>query len=837
MDFQTRSATNRLMPVVTLVVYGILFVCLPTPPSHAEDLSGQVRSQFEQHCFDCHGNGNEEGGFNFEKLVSGEYADFTQSKWEAVWKNVRAQTMPPAEAETPSPEVRSKWIHWIQSDIFRLDPRRIDPGHSVLRRLNRSEYKETIKQLTDVDYDVREEFPADDTGYGFDTIGEVLTLSPVLLEKYLAAAADIVSKCTPMDGPTPQEQVHWRNQWKLNTVDGPEPGSLSFAEKGVLHLRRDIAIANSYRLEVEWSLENGWVATAQEGMVQLSLVDNEGKPRMLREQKVSFLAGQRGSMSTEVDLPKGTMHLQLEFIPTNSDATVTSEPSKQQPYRFSLSRSILVGPLQGGELEYREKYRRIFFNGPPPNDPITRRDHLKSLLRRFADQAYRRPIDEPTLDRLCDIALQVAEEPGSRYERGVGAALQLILASPRFLFRTEQVSGSEPEKSSDANQAIANDLAVPLDDYSLASRLSYLLWGGPPDQELYQVAASGKLHVQLEQQFDRMIGQEWRLERGIENFVGQWLQTRDVHESQADIRTILGIDSFEEAERTFDWQVREAMAQETRRLYQYFLTNDRPVEELLNAKYTFLNERLAKFYGIEGVQGDSMRKVDLPAGSHRRGLLTHGSLLVVTSNPTRTSPVKRGLFVLENILGTPAPPAPPNVPDLEESKSGKLEKASLREILEFHRRDAACAACHQRMDPLGLAMENYNAIGQWRDTERSVAKGQNQRDADQRDSVKQPIDASGKLMSGESFSGAEELAEILAANRKEDFYRCLTEKIMTFGLGRGMTYRDTTAIDQIIARTQKEDGKMKSLYKAIITSVPFTHRRKDIAEPTLASQP
>ena len=209
----------------------------------------------------------------------------------------------------------------------------------------------------------------------------------------------------------------------------------------------------------------------------------------------------------------------------------------------------------------------------------------------------------------------------------------------------------------------------------------------------------------------------------------------------------------------------------------------------------------------------------------------------MTSNPTRTSPVKRGLFVLENILGTPAPPAPPNVPSLEESKSGKLEQASLREILEFHRRDAACAACHQRMDPLGLAMENYNAIGQWRDAERSAAKGQNQRDADQRDAVKQAIDASGKLMSGESFSGAEELAEILAANRKEDFYRCLTEKIMTFGLGRGMTYRDTTAIDQIIARTQKEDGKMKSLYKAIITSVPFTHRRKDVAEPTLASQP
>lgn len=430
------------------------------------------------------------------------------------------------------------------------------------------------------------------------------------------------------------------------------------------------------------------------------------------------------------------------------------------------------------------------------------------------------------------IALQVAQEPGSRYERGVGAALQLILASPRFLFKMEQVAGTVAVASDVGNQEMVNELAVRLDDYSLASRLSYLLWGGPPDQELFDLAKSGKLHEQLEQQVDRMIGQEWRLERGIDNFVGQWLQTRDVHESQADVRAVLGIENFEEAEQIFDWQVREAMTQETRRLYQFLLTDNRPIEELLNARYTFLNERLARFYGIEGVQGDSMRKVDLPSDSHRRGLLTHGSLLVVTSNPTRTSPVKRGMFVLENLLGTPAPPAPPNVPTLEASKSGKLEKASLREILEFHRRDAACAACHQRMDPLGLAMENYNAIGQWRDSERVTNQGQSA------DSGSKPaIDASGKLMSGESFSGAEELAEILAANRKEDFYRCLTEKIMTFGLGRGITYRDTTAIDAIIEKTKNEGGRIRSLYKAIITSIPFTHRRKDPVGPTLASQP
>jgi hypothetical protein len=405
---------------------------------------------------------------------------------------------------------------------------------------------------------------------------------------------------------------------------------------------------------------------------------------------------------------------------------------------------------------------------------------------------------------------------------GIGEAIKLILASPRFLFRTEQPH---------SNTVAVDSLAIPLDDYSIASRMSYFLWGGPPDEELLRIAEQGKLREQLDQQFERMISQEWRLRRGISNFVGQWLQTRDVHTVQADAARILEV-GFEAGQSYFDWNMREALTQETLRFYEHLLSTDRPIEEILNARYTFLNEYSAKLYGIDGVSGNNVRKVDLPESSHRRGLLTHGSFLLVTSNPTRTSPVKRGLFVLENLLGTPAPPAPPNVPALENSKSGELKNASLRQILEFHRRDPGCASCHERMDPLGLAMEHYNALGQYRETEK-VDTWENGK----LEKTQQPIDTAGKLMSGETFATVEELAEILAEKRRDDFYRCLTEKLLTFALGRGMTYRDTTAIDKIVAETKQNGGKMKTLYKSILSSVPFTHCRPVQGGQSLVSQP
>lgn len=799
-----------------------------------DDLSIAVKERFSKHCFDCHANGTAEGGFDFDKLASGRYGGDTQAKWETVWKNLRAQTMPPAEVEAPPAEDRNAAIQWIQQSVFKLDPKQIDPGQIVLRRLNRSEYRETIKELTDVDFKVQEEFPADDTGYGFDTVGESLTLSPVLLEKYLAAASDIVSKFTQFEGPTPPEASYWSDHWKSKTVGGPASQKIKFDQNAQFHLQKKIETAGRYKLSVPWHLDNANSATKQDAKIALSIVDAQGMTRELDHQQANFNTGPDGTLTAELELPSGDMHLVFEFQFTSSDTKTNVDEPKNATYEFSLRRTTLIGPLDGSKREYREPSRKVFFNGPPPEakDPTTDasdkftasiRAHMKEVVKRFAERAFRRPIDEKSLERLCDIGMQVSNEPGKRYEHGAAAALQLILASPRFLYRVENSSGSSSNPAS-----IASKDAVRIDEYALASRLSYFLWGGPPDEELTNAAASGLLHEKIVDQFDRMTakGQEWRLQRGLENFVGQWLRTRDVKESQVDVKEILRIRDDGEADRIFGWKVREAMTKETLQLYQYLLTENRPAEELINARYTFLNEPLAKFYGIEGVQGEEMRKLELRPETHRRGVLSHGSVLLVTSNPTRTSPVKRGLFLLDNLLGTPAPPAPPNVPALEASKSGQLKNASLRQILEFHRRDAACAGCHQRMDPLGLAMENFNALGQWRDLEKG-RKGFRGRSEE----PDQPIDPSGKLMTGETFSGVDELAGILADKRKEDFYRCLTEKLFTFALGRGITYRDSSAIDLVVEQVKKDNGSMRTLYKSILTSVPFTHCRKSEVSP------
>ncbi len=323
------------------------------------------------------------------------------------------------------------------------------------------------------------------------------------------------------------------------------------------------------------------------------------------------------------------------------------------------------------------------------------------------------------------------------------------------------------------------------------------------------------MRQRLKEQVDRLISNDWRLRRGVSNFVGQWLKTRDVHQVPIDVAVVTGSNP-NALPVQLDWNLREAMKVETESLFRYLITQNRPVEELWIANYSFLNEPLAKHYGIDGVQGYETRLVILdPKITHRVGLLTHASMHMVTSNPSRTSPVKRGQFVLENILGTPAPPPPPNIPALEESGKGQLKNASLREVLEVHRSNAACAGCHGRMDPLGLALENYSALGQFREHELGIGNNPGK-----------PIDPAGQLITGESFTTVRELAYILAWQRTDDFYRCLTEKMLTFALGRGLTYRDATTVDNIVAELKADEGKMRTLILAIARSVPFNYLPK-----------
>ncbi|PYK98294.1 MAG: hypothetical protein DME19_13155 [Verrucomicrobia bacterium] len=461
------------------------------------------------------------------------------------------------------------------------------------------------------------------------------------------------------------------------------------------------------------------------------------------------------------------------------------------------------------------------------------------MLRRFARRAFRRPVDDPTLDRLVRIAEDAYSTPGKRFEEGVARAMVAVLASPRFLFRVEEIE-----------QGIAGKAYPLIDEHALASRLSYFLWSTLPDEELFRLADRHELRVNLAAQVGRMLADE-RANQLVQNFTGQWLQVRDVDGININAQEVLARDGGEDkelerirqrfrelqaipeeqltpeqkrereqlAERRrqrfsrpaveLDGPLRHAMREETEMFFRALLREDRSVMELIDSDYTFLNERLARHYGIPEVSGNEMRRVALPESSPRGGLLTQGSVLVVTSNPTRTSPVKRGLFVLDNILGMPPPPPLPDVPLLEQSeKEFKDREPTLREVLELHRNKPLCSSCHNRMDPLGLALENFNALGMWREKERG-----------------QPIESSGRLITGESFNGIRELKQILKEKHRRDFYACLTGKLLTYALGRGVEYYDVETVDAIVERLEKQEGRISALLMGIVESAPFQKRR------------
>jgi hypothetical protein len=616
-------------------------------PSSSSPFQRTVEPILIQYCYDCHGDGASRGKLAFDRYDTEEALVADHGLWFAVLKNLRANMMPPHDRSQPSLDERRALEDWIKREAFQIDPSAPDPGRVTLRRLNRVEYRNTVEDLTGVSYNTLEEFPPDDTGYGFDTVGDVLTVSPLLLEKYLQAAETIVNQALP---PT--------------ATDGPD---------------------------------------------------------------------------------------------------------------------------------------RFFTRGRPPESGLERRAYAREILGQFASRAFRRPVDARTLDRLCAIADAASADSGQSFEAGIRQAMVAVLASPRFLFRIEETVPSH----ADAPYA-------PLDEYALASRLSYFFWSSMPDQELLDLAERGELRKNLRQQFDRLLPSP-RADALIQNFAGQWLQARDVEGVSLNERAVFRREGVNRR-MELDQPLRVAMRRETELYFGHILREDRSVLELIDSDYTFLDEKLASYYGVPDVTGSEMRQVTLPPGSPRGGVLTMGTVLTVTSNPTRTSPVKRGLFILDNILGTPAPPAPPNIPELEEAeKEFKDRRPTIREAMEAHRSNALCHSCHSRMDPLGLALENFNALGLWRETERDQA-----------------IDASGQLITGESFHDIRELKKILARERRLDFYRCLTEKLLTYALGRGIEYYDVHTIDTIVDQLEQTGGRSSVLLRGVIQSAPFQNRRNAI---------
>ena len=741
----------------------------------------------ESYCYKCHGEGEDKGDFSMDEFkdLSKHLGD--RKHWISVWHNLRSQVMPPSDEDQPTVEDKKKLMAWIEKDVFKLDPANPDPGRVTIRRLNRTEYQNAVFDLLGVEYDTREVFPPDDTGYGFDNIGAVLSMSPLLMEKYVAAADEVVALALP-DGAaaqTPRVEMEGRN-----FIAPGEPRTtgawLPFGKTQTVKLDQEIQWDGEYQVEIEYSIHGATEATTDEAQLQVSAAGMKvGEANLSWDQR--RVIGLKG----KANLKKGRQTFEIEVSPKGRPLAAEEE------LFLKIQRVIVQGPIGGGHKEFAKGYRMIFVDGPAPEGTQAAELYARKIMRSFVSRAFRKPLDEQTIDRLVAIVREVSKEPGKTFQDGIKSAIVTCLASPRFLFRAE----IQPEPNNPAR-------VVPLDENSLAARLSFFIWGSVPDDELLSLAFNNKLRANLAPQVDRML-KDPRSERLVKNFVGQWLQARDVETVPVSAKSVLGTSTNRAAAETFDPRLRSDMQRETEMLFDFILRKNRPVEELISARYSFLNERLAKFYGVANVTGEEFQAVDLTEHPERGGLLTQGSFLMVTSNATRTSAVKRGLFVLDNLLGTPAPPAPPGVPELEDGPHASANP-TMREMMEIHRKKPECRGCHARMDPIGLALENFNALGQFRTTEHGKA-----------------IDASGKLLTGEKFADIAALKEVLADKRKQDFYRCVSEKLLTYAIGRGIEYYDATTIELLATRLTQNNGSLRELIQGVVESAPFQKRRGD----------
>ena len=848
---------RHLIPMLHLVCW----LVLATAGSHSAAAENPAADRFRErvqpildtYCYGCHGYGASEGNRTLDEFDSDESMVGNVELWWAVLKNLRAGVMPPAGEDRPNDDERRQIFDWIKFDVFGIDPANPDPGRVTIRRLNRVEYRNTIRALVGVDYNTSENFPADDTGYGFDNIGDVLSVSPLLLEKYLAAAQEITAQAVPSEPHLVAERRIGGGRFRAKEGDA-NGERLSYYEPAIVESSFNARQRGKYRIQLEVQLNGQFEFDPGRCRVTFTA---DGKK--LHEEEYGWSDGQTRRYEFDVNWKKGRRRLVFKLEP------LVSEDERVNSLDFRIRSVAVQGPFDEQHRIENHNYRRFFPKGPAPEDAEGHEAYAREILADFARRAYRRPVDDETVERLVSIAKATYEAPDESFESGIAGAMVAVLASPRFLFRVE-----DPINTS------ADEKFPLIDEHALASRLSYFLWSSMPDDEMLRLADAGELRKNLPAQVDRML-KDRRSDALVTNFAGQWLRSRDVEHSEVDPVVALGLEDewedvlrqfrqlrgrrrgrdrdrdrdrseadakpgedaaddeaeakrkeearkreeqrdrlraefrrFNEIRESFNYELRHAMRRETEMYFEHIVREDRSVLELIDSDYTFLNGRLAKHYGIDGVDGGEMRRVELPPGSPRGGLLTQGTLLVVTSNPTRTSPVKRGLYILDNILGTPPPPPPPDIPTLEQAAAEITDRQpTIRELQEIHRRDPLCHACHARMDPLGLALENFNALGTWRETENG-----------------RPIDASGTLLTGESFEGIGDLKNVLKDNHRLDFYRCLTEKLLTYALGRGLEYHDEYTVDQIVEQLDRDGGKFSTLVTGVIESAPFQKQRR-----------
>ncbi|TWU44617.1 hypothetical protein Poly51_60490 [Rubripirellula tenax] len=712
------------------------------------------------YCFDCHDEGSE-----LSLVDDTSAADLAANRkvWTRALAQVRLGTMPPEDGAAMDAATRTKMATLIEELANAVDcVRNPNAGKVALRRLNRAEYRNTVRDLTDVDYVAAKGFPGDDVGYGFDNIGDVLSLPPLLIEKYLDAAEQISGKAiyTPPPG-----EIYELDKPPSSLIDAEKHGGggdrVTIASNGTVSLQADLPFGGIYTLTVTASGDQGGPDPC---VMKVECGRNEQSVEVGNETAKDFDVVMR--------VGRGTRKFDISF--TNDyykDGKDRNLHIHHVHLRGEETRNTYVD-----ENQLPASHRRIIFVKPDAN---TTADQASAVvLGRLASRAFRRPATNNEVKRLVELTASVRAEGGT-YEEGLQVAMQAILVSPHFLFKVEQ--NRRPD---------ASGKMPPINQYELATRISYFLWSSMPDDELLLLAHREQLRDRrkLLDKVGRMM-KDPRANRFVENFAGQWLQLRNLDTVKPDTRLF----------RTFDDEIRDLMKRETLTFFAGVMRGNMPIPTLLDADFTYLNEPLAKFYGMPSVKGDQFRRVSL-VGTPRGGLLTHASVLTVTSNPTRTSPVKRGKWILDNLLNMPPPPAPPNIPELEKSRL----VGTLRQRMEQHRDNPACAACHNMMDPLGFAMENFDAVGQWRTR-------------DGRDLV----NASGKLPDGTAFNGVEDLKRLLSTERRDAFVRCLAEKMLIYALGRGTEYYDKCAIDKIMADVRRADYQFAYLLAAIIESDPF----------------
>ena len=808
------SLLLRLL-VSQLLVTVLLF---PSPSQSQEsspDFSTAGLAFLKKHCLKCHSGDKPKAELSLVGFVDNASVLKKRKTWESVLKMVEAGEMPPDDKPQPSAKEIEEFALLVRAVFEHHDKNaKPDPGRVTMRRLNRVEYANTLRDLVGADFNPAADFPSDDIGHGFDNIGDVLTLSPVLMEQYLAAAETVSQRVIlasppkpasrylsgrflqPNNAQTPQGRFRQLNPTAEAAVEsGPftaDGGYLKFSADADLILRANMYAETKGTAPVKVALfiSGGKLAdpSPDEEVDQLMGTALKGfKP--LRILKVAEITARDAKSVQQIEFPinrRGDIQ--------RAGVAVIKPPEGDEPPQLFIEHIWTEGPL-----ETRPASQLMLLKCSPDKPQA---EQTREVLARLLSRGYRRTASPQEVEAMAKVVDQ-AVAGGEKWEAGMQWVVQALLCSPKFLFRVEL--DDRPDSPE----------ARPIDEFHLASRLSYFLWNTMPDDELFDLARRGELSKNLEPQVQRMLKDPRAVDSLVDRFAMQWLQLKRLDLIAPDAKLF----------PDFNEELRRAMRDETRMFLETIVKEDRSLLDLLMSDFTFVNEPLAKHYGIadtngnlvgqkpakdqgQPIRGPEFVRINV-SGTPRGGLLTQASLLTVTSNPTRTSPVKRGRWVLEQLLGTPPPPPPPNVPELEQ---GEKLTGSLRQRMEQHRANPSCASCHARMDPLGFAFENFDAIGRFRE------KG-----------GEFPIDPSGELPTGEKIAGPTELKEILKT-RQNLFARCITEKLLTYALGRGLEYYDRPAVDRIATALGQNGYRFSTLIAETVKSEPFRMRRGKSAD-------